>query len=285
MTRSKLILYGKLYASRVLSRLRRKIIGPRVRAVLTEGFNGSILVSADDLFIGRRLCWLGEYNRQQVERLLKLCAGKRVLIVGTHVGTILVPVARVASRVVGIEADPSNFDLLSKNVLLNDLPNVSLFHIAASDQDCKIVFLTGRVNTGGGKVMQNMQRKEFLFDHPATVEVDARPLDSFLSDDFDLVLMDIEGSEYRALRGMPQVLSKIETLVVEILPNSIENLSAITQEQFLSAIPERLCYAYYMHGSHSKVYDRPAFMSLTEEIWREHYYDGCDIAFTHQSPS
>ena len=48
--------------------------------------------------------------------------------------------------------------------------------------------------------------------------------------------MDIEGSEYFALQGMQEILSKCKLLVIEFLPHHLKNVSGVTVEQFLSGI-------------------------------------------------
>ena len=48
----------------------------------------------------------------------------------------------------------------------------------------------------------------YTYDNPKVIDVDAYSLDEYLDhDEFDLVLIDIEGSEYFAMKGMSNILS------------------------------------------------------------------------------
>jgi hypothetical protein len=49
--------------------------------------------------------------------------------------------------------------------------------------------------------------------------------------------MDIEGSEYFALKGMRMILENSKVLVVEFLPRRLRDVSGVTVEQFLSVMP------------------------------------------------
>ena len=67
----------------------------------------------------------------------------------------------------------------------------------------------------------------------------SKPID--LSDtSFDLVLIDIEGSEYFAMRGMKEILTNTKTLIVEFLPHHITNVAGIRLTDFLDNIPQHL---------------------------------------------
>ena len=49
--------------------------------------------------------------------------------------------------------------------------------------------------------------------------------------------MDIEGSEYFAMKGMEKILSNCKTLVVEFLPHHLKNVAGIDVDTFLSVLP------------------------------------------------
>ena len=48
--------------------------------------------------------------------------------------------------------------------------------------------------------------------------------------------MDIEGSEYAALKGMPKAISNCRVLVVEFIPHHLKNVANITPDQFLAPL-------------------------------------------------
>ena len=78
----------------------------------------------------------------------------------------------------------------------------------------------------------------YEYDNPKSIQLDSVVLDEYLEDNkFDLVLIDIEGSEYFAMKGMQKILSGCNTLVVEFLPHHLENVAGVSVEQFFSVLP------------------------------------------------
>jgi hypothetical protein len=249
MARAPLCLLAKLQIKKSLSKLRRHLIGTHVTALLTETANGLLLVPADDLSVARSLA-MGGYNSQQLVAIHALKIPKpRILIVGAHIGAMLVPLAGSAADIAGIEANPTVFELLKKNMALNGLPTVQLFQIAALD------------------------------DSPELCRVPSKRLDEVFPDRvFDLIVMDIEGSEYRALRGMPRILSAAQALMLEVLPNHIDSIARMSVREFLEVLPDSLPCACVIGAS--KWYVRGEFRAMFEEIWRTAYFDGRDVLFS-----
>ena len=52
----------------------------------------------------------------------------------------------------------------------------------------------------------------------------------------DLLLMDIEGSEYYALKGSPKTLAKTKNLVMEFIPHHLKNVGNINVQELLETI-------------------------------------------------
>ena len=81
----------------------------------------------------------------------------------------------------------------------------------------------------------------YTYDNPEVIDVEAHSLDNYLSNNkFDLVLIDIEGSEYFAMQGMTDILSQTKTLIVEFLPHHITNVAGVKLADFLDNIPKHL---------------------------------------------
>ena len=85
-----------------------------------------------------------------------------------------------------------------------------------------------------------MRKPYYYTDRPAEIVVPAERLDELLGGStFDLIVMDIEGSEYFALKGMPQILSRSGALMIEFIPHHLRNVGAVSVEEFVSTIAER----------------------------------------------
>jgi FkbM family methyltransferase len=262
------------------SRKRQAELGPYATAVLTETEHGKLLVAASDLEVGRSLAQHGEYGLDEVRyHLGYLNSSSRVLVVGTHVGALLVPLAMVVGEVVGIEANPETFRFVQMNVLLNGLTNVKLFHLAAGDHDGEVDFLMHRCNTGASAVVAgDIARgdpREFV-DSPKIVKVPMRRLDDALTGhSFDLVIMDIEGAEYAALQGMPKIMAASSQLQIEVIPQLAESRARITATQFADILSQHFVSARVLGSPESEATLEP-IRKVIKRIFAQHGR-GCDI--------
>ena len=57
-----------------------------------------------------------------------------------------------------------------------------------------------------------------------------------LDEEFDLVVMDLEGSEYFALRGMRRILAGAKHLIVEFLPHHLSSVAGVSVDDFVAEI-------------------------------------------------
>ncbi|HLA35699.1 MAG TPA: FkbM family methyltransferase [Rhodocyclaceae bacterium] len=209
-----------------------------IKGVITASPQGMYAVNIEDQFIGKSLRETGSYGAGEIELALQhMKPSDRVLVVGSHVGTIAIPLARNCKHVTAIEANPFTYKLLQCNVILNDVKNISTYNFAASDKAEKIRFVMSTVNSGGSKRYPVVSDQMYFYDNPEVVEVDAFSLDKKLArQDYALVFMDIEGSEYFALKGMSNILKKARTLFVEFIPHHLSNVANVTPEDFAAMI-------------------------------------------------
>lgn len=215
-------------------------LGNGVKSVIVDSKNGILAVDPRDLEVGYKLRNYGSYGLDEITRINQLITTKsNVLIVGAHIGSLVIPIAKNCNKVVGIEANPNNFNLLKTNIHLNKAENVSIHNIAASSKQETIKFQMNIVNSGGSKRLPKNNEYMYRYDNPEVIEVQAHSLDDYLDENnFDLVLIDIEGSEYFAMQGMTKILANCNTLIVEFLPHHLKNVADVTVEQFLSLIPK-----------------------------------------------
>jgi FkbM family methyltransferase len=234
----KSIIYSKLFIDHKLGRLKKAIYGKNARAVLVNSRNGSFLIDVEDQTIGRSLLVHGEYSMHEIERIRGyLNKESELLIVGAHIGTYVVPLSKQCRHVVAIEANPVTFGLLQLNLLINGSDNVCAISGAASDKSEELDFLLNRTNSGASKRMPAKTLYNDFSDSPQHTKVQACRLDDRLPDArFDVIVMDIEGSEYFALRGMQRILSGASVLFVEFLPHHLKDVSNVSVAEFLEPL-------------------------------------------------
>jgi FkbM family methyltransferase len=128
------------------------------------------------------------------------------LDVGAHVGHYTLRAARKAFLVIAVEPNPSTAERLRHNIQLNDLRNVLVTEIAAWNGTER--FRIERVHEcyerdGSGRIVPD---KDGLIWGGRLDEVLARfPL---RPDRLDLVKLDVEGADLRALAGMSGLLAR-----------------------------------------------------------------------------
>lgn len=230
----KLILLFQLW----MGKFTKRMLGPHVSALVVDTLNGRFAIDPEDYELGKILRETGVYGQAELQAIESyLTAESRVLIVGAHIGTLVIPIARRVSQVTAIEANPATYDLLQMNLVLNAVDNCQAINIAASNKTEKLDFLINRTNSGGTKRVPKSKEFIYYYDQPEVRQIQAVSLDDYLTDqNFDLILMDIEGSEYFALLGMQRLLSHAKALMIEFLPHHLKNISGVTVPEFVEAI-------------------------------------------------
>jgi len=223
------------------SLLRKSLLqhfGRYAHAILIKTDEGFMAVDPADGYVSRQLLRTGQYNPDELKDLNSLIQpSDRVLIVGGHIGAITIPIAKVCNSIDVIEANPRNADLLDLNLKLNNIQNVKIHEWAASDKEGELQFLTNTENTGGSKRLPKHRLSVYLFDRPEIITVNTNLIDEKFQNSFDFILMDIEGSEYFAIKGAANKISRARVFTFEFRPHHIRDIAAVSLDEFLSVIP------------------------------------------------
>jgi FkbM family methyltransferase len=131
--------------------------------------------------------------------------------VGAHIGKYTVLLSKLAGRggqVIAIEAHPKNFEVLRKNIQLNNLKNVFAVNVAASNKKAKIKLYETPSSLGPSGVTK---RKKFIVVFTDT-------LDSILKrigvKHVDFIKVDVEGMEAFVFKGARKTLSRNKNLQI-----------------------------------------------------------------------
>jgi FkbM family methyltransferase len=169
-------------------------------------------------FADEALFWLGTKDSWDVQHLKRLATpGDVILDVGANFGYYALTLAdslRQQCLVHALEPDPANFKRLQRHIASNALAGVVLPH-ELGVSDCEG---TGNMNrhprnSGHAAVMPDGEVKG----------VRLTTLDKFCEaaalDRLDILVLDVEGLEERALRGAGRILARFRPLVfVELFP-------------------------------------------------------------------
>lgn len=230
-----------LVKSRLQENVMKTLYGNNIEGVVFNSFNGSLVNSLSDVIVSDNLGFNGSYDKDKILYLLSLLKpGSCVYIVGAHIGTLVVPVARFVRKVVTFEANPSTYRLLSWNISLNQLKNVEFYNYAIYNKQTELSFYQNRANTGGSKIKPVSDHFWYNYDNPAEIKVKTRILDEFAAlteNDYpDMIIMDIEGAEYAALQGASNCLRHARHLYIEFMPHHLSNVANITLKEFVDSI-------------------------------------------------
>jgi FkbM family methyltransferase len=245
----------------------KKALGNYAEAILADTRQGLFAVDPEDFYVGRKLLHQGGCSEDELLRLQNLYNDRsKVLIVGSHIGILAIPIAKRCKELVVFEASPRNYRLLKMNLMLNNVHNCRAFNLAASNRVEKLEFLLSRVNSGGSKRTPIHKEHMYYYDSPQAVEVNAVAIDGYVFDrDFDLIIMDIEGSEYFALQGMPEILAGAKALQIEFIPHHLKNVAGVTVDDFLDQIePHFTALAIFSKGL---VLPREKFRPVLNEMF------------------
>ncbi len=147
--------------------------------------------------------------------------GDIVIDIGAHIGLYtIISSKRVGAqgKVVAIEADPENFEMLNSNIKLNQLTNVIPLNYAVFSKETKIKLYLPEVESGFTKyktIMPNWINTQEKF-----VEVNANTLDYLLQlnqirqEEVNWIKIDVEGAEFEVLKGATNVLSKSKDIAI-----------------------------------------------------------------------
>jgi FkbM family methyltransferase len=163
------------------------------------------------------------YHHRQYEEPVRqvvrdhLREGHVCIDIGANIGVMTFLAASLvgaSGRVIAVEPNPANVQLLYRSIVLNGFTNVEVLPLAASNTR-SVFSLTGRSNThlvgprepaAGGHFVQSIALDQWLGDLPR----------------LDFVKLDIEGHEPPALEGMWQLVTRYRpTLLTEFNPRCL----------------------------------------------------------------
>ena len=198
-----------------------------------------------------------QWNSEIIDIIKLYISSKKLfyfLNVGTHIGTISLPISLCINKVTSVEAYPETYKHLLKNIKLNNITNINTYNLALGNSCEKIYFMgmdkicevenINRVknNTGGMHIftendIKQKRRSSNCSDKKITNKLEK--LDNLNIDNFDIMLIDIEGSEYNFLLGAKEKIKKNKPIIIiEIWDNNKmkrENMD-MTQEKTINYI-------------------------------------------------
>lgn len=159
--------------------------------------------------VSRHLISDGEFEPDIRDLIVDIVSeGDLVANVGANIGYHTVLMASLTDRVIALEPDPENFLYALANLTANDLKAEQLLLKAASDQHGEAPLWLDPRNPGGHSMELSDNRPYELVE---TVRLD----EILPPGKIKLILMDIEGHEAAAIRGLGDRVRDVENIIYE----------------------------------------------------------------------
>lgn len=125
------------------------------------------------------------------------------------------------AKIISVEANPNQIEIIKSNI--KDYPNIEIFNFGASDEDAELDFnVSSTVNIGNSsflKINGNYDNYEKMAFH-TPIKVKTKRLDNFLKEQqvpkIDILFMDIQGFEGKAIQGLGNYINNVKILYSEI---------------------------------------------------------------------
>ena len=173
-----------------------------------------------------------QWNSEAINMIKSYISTKRLshfLNIGSHIGSVCLPISLCINKVTAVEAYPETYNHLCENIKLNNINNISVINVAVGNSEEDVYFMShdkicpvenkNRIanNSGGMHVFTendivNNIRSAILTDKK--VKNTITKLDNLSIDDFDIMLVDIEGFEYDFLLGAEQKIKKNKPIII-----------------------------------------------------------------------
>lgn len=199
--------------------------------VVTLRSGARIQVEAAD-YLQLLVYYLGTFEPHCL-RYLRSCAGEGATIVdvGANIGVYTLESSLAvgpSGRVIAIEAAPSHAEALRRNIQLNGMTNIVPIQVAVGDSaGMATLTLAGGGNLGMFTLGASSGEE--------VCRVAVRPIDSLLEErgisSVDLIKMDVEGSEYRALKGTAKTLETCRpALLIELNEGALQSCQSSAEQ-------------------------------------------------------
>ena len=241
-TRERFEAMTPLRSLRKIKRKARKFLTKLITSYLPPPNLCAIQIESMPMFVRTTTASLDDYVLQAYEpycaELFRqaISPGAVVLDIGAQFGYYSLIAARRTGpngRVYSFEPAPANFELLKKNVQINNYGNYIIpVQKAVGNTSCLLTLFLYKHSDSHG-----------AYRHPdvaveKTIRAECVTIDQFLKGQLvDVVKMDIEGNEPSALQGMKNTISKSKSLVlfIEFAPLFLQRAGVVPKD-YLSQI-------------------------------------------------
>jgi FkbM family methyltransferase len=165
--------------------------------------------------------------------------GDVVVDIGANIGYFTLLAARLVGKtgkVYAFEPEPTNYNLLLKNIELNGYDNIVPVQKAVSNKSGVVRLFVSEEDAGNSTIFQYGEGRNFI-------EVEAVTLDEFFADKkrpINVIKMDAEGAEMAVLLGMDRIITENPDIRIfsELYPELMTTMG-YSPEKFIQRLMEK----------------------------------------------
>lgn len=180
--------------------------------------------------------------------------GDTVLDLGANIGVYTLIFAKLVGKsghVFAFEPDPTNFEILSKNVKENKHENVTLVQKAVSEKNDRIKLFVSKRNHASHRIFDSEEKRN-------SIEVDVITLDTYfkkIKNPINFIKMDVEGVEGATLLGASNIIKNSKDLVImmEYFPKWIRKYG-MNPEEILDSLIEKKFKLFNIDQKERKIF-------------------------------
>lgn len=206
--------------------------------VLMNIEGNKMYVNADDRGIAPMLLMDGVMEKYETELFKKMIKeGMVVVDIGANIGYFTLIAAKLVGKsgiVYAFEPEPTTYELLCRNIELNNYTNIVSIQKAVSNKQGKIGFWVDKAGIAISSIAKDnvlafsRAPVDGLSEEPISIEIETITLDEFfknLSNKIDFIKIDTQGAEGLIIDGAETVLRGNNLkIAMEFWPDGLRNL-------------------------------------------------------------
>jgi len=226
-----------------------KVVNNYVKSSLKSEF---AIIDGDKIFVdprdSLRLTINGIYEKFETNFVKnEIKKNNVVLDLGAHVGYYTLMFAKLVGengKVYAFEPSPTNFELLQKNVMINNYKNVILEKKAISDKSEIASLYLSEENFSDNRIFDSHDKRK-------SIKIETTTLDDYFKEydgRIDFIKMDVQGAEGKVLLGMNNLLKKLKhvKIMTEFSPKHLVHIG-MGSEEFLDIFLNSGFKLYHMN--------------------------------------
>jgi FkbM family methyltransferase len=158
-----------------------------------------------------------------------------ILDIGSHIGLTVMPVSLICkNQLHSFELSPTNFKLLKKHIIKNNITNVALNNYCVGDKCKKILIKDSLISTPNFNLV-TLSDSFFC----KKLIIDMITIDKYVKEKNilpDLIKIDVEGYEYFVLKGCKDTIKKFNPKIVLSYHPNLINQYGINQMDFFNLL-------------------------------------------------